>query len=498
MEQIIANLLGKVRRESLKGREFLVVPASLIVPGVLNGSKGPLYYPLDEISKNPGGWNGMPLMVYHPQDGNGRHISARTPQASQHNVGSIYNAKVNGKLIAEAWFDEETTRRVDPRVLTALEAGESIELSTGLYTDNELATEGSEDKGVPYKFIARNYRPDHVAVLPDQRGACSLDDGCGINVNEVSHDSLEGLLRDKLSSNPGTAQAEPEGVWVVDVFDRYLIYRQDGKLYRLGYTKSRDKVTLGAGPSVEVKRIVSFKPVTNTGGDTDNKESVMTEQEHKKMVDFVIANCDYCDEEDRETLNALSDDKLKAQKAVLEKAVQTEAVVNAAKKGFTDPGGNTHTYNEEKKEWETKKKEEPVANRDRDDNKDGKSANPPKPQTEEEWFRGAPSKVRSAVHNAMQIEASEKARLIERLVANLSDEDKERLQKRLETHSLDELRDLSALAPKSEELAGFVPNYLGAAAPAGSQKRDEVDKADILPLATINWEQEQRERQKQA
>jgi hypothetical protein len=43
MFHLTANLVGRSRRETLNGREYIVAPVTLIVPGVLNGSKGALY-----------------------------------------------------------------------------------------------------------------------------------------------------------------------------------------------------------------------------------------------------------------------------------------------------------------------------------------------------------------------------------------------------------------------------------------------------------------------
>ena len=34
--------------------------------------------------------------------------------------------------------------------------------------------------GKAYVGIARNYRPDHLAILPDMKGACSIADGAGL------------------------------------------------------------------------------------------------------------------------------------------------------------------------------------------------------------------------------------------------------------------------------------------------------------------------------
>src|SRR4051794_4208983 len=60
--------VGRVRRVVENGREYLVAPLSLIVPGVLAGSKGALYYPPDEIARNHTVWDGTPIVVYHPHD----------------------------------------------------------------------------------------------------------------------------------------------------------------------------------------------------------------------------------------------------------------------------------------------------------------------------------------------------------------------------------------------------------------------------------------------
>lgn len=186
MENVIANLAGKARRATLNGREHLVAPLTLIVPGVLSGSKGALYYPPEEIVKNHDAWNHIPLVVYHPTDPlTNAHLSARDPAVlDRQGIGILLNVKANGKLTAEGWFDVESTRRIDNRVYEALVKGTPIELSTGLYTENEVAPEGANHKGRPYDFIARNYRPDHLAILPDQIGACSIKDGCGVLVNE--------------------------------------------------------------------------------------------------------------------------------------------------------------------------------------------------------------------------------------------------------------------------------------------------------------------------
>lgn len=171
---------GSVRRVTRNGRQYFVVPLSMIVPGVLVGSKGPLYYPPDECARNVGSWDGTPIVVYHPTDPlTGSNVSAKGGGTKA--IGFLANTKFDGKLRSTGWFDVKAVKAVDKRVYDALVAGTPMELSTGLYTDNEPAV--GTHNGKAYEYIARNYRPDHLAVLPDQRGACSVEDGCGVLVN---------------------------------------------------------------------------------------------------------------------------------------------------------------------------------------------------------------------------------------------------------------------------------------------------------------------------
>jgi hypothetical protein len=207
VEQVTANLSGKVRRETLDGRAYLVAPLSMIVPGVLAGSNGPLYYPADEVAKRPDVWNGMPITLRHPVVG-GRQVSARRPDVLEaQGLGTVFDARHDGRLVAEGWFDEAKTRRLAPGVLASLESGRPIELSTGLYPEYEKAAPGSTHNGREYTHVARNWLADHLAVLPDQVGACSIKDGCGVLVNATQAKTVLGRLMDWAARALGAGDA---------------------------------------------------------------------------------------------------------------------------------------------------------------------------------------------------------------------------------------------------------------------------------------------------
>lgn len=182
---LVANFSGRTKRVTFNGRDYIVARLTTIVPGVLRGSKGGLLYLPDEIISSTKLWDKIPIVVYHPTDPiTNKHLSARDQGVlDRQGIGFLLNSRYKGKLIHEGWFDVEKTKKVDPRVYNALINGQPMEVSTGLYTTNEPVPGGATFNGDAYEAIARDYVPDHLAVLPDQIGACSVSDGCGLNVN---------------------------------------------------------------------------------------------------------------------------------------------------------------------------------------------------------------------------------------------------------------------------------------------------------------------------
>ncbi|MFA5935018.1 MAG: DUF2213 domain-containing protein [Candidatus Paceibacterota bacterium] len=165
-------------------KKHLIVPVTMIVEGVLAGSAGPLLHLAEEFGKFPESWNGIPVVINHPEV-DGINVSANSPDLIETaTVGRVYNAKmVKSKLKAEVWLEESKLGEVSPDVLSAIGLKQTIEVSVGVFTDSE-ETPGIYN-GKQYTAIARNHRPDHLALLPGGIGACSIADGCGIRVNQL-------------------------------------------------------------------------------------------------------------------------------------------------------------------------------------------------------------------------------------------------------------------------------------------------------------------------
>ena len=189
MHQIRANLSaqGTTRRAKHDGAEHLIVPAVLIVEGVLNGA----LVTQAEFGKYVDSWNGIPVPVLHPEE-RGASVPANRPDIIERTIGRVYNARVDGnKLKAELWLNVEKAERLGHTALIAqLEAGEVVELSTAYYSDGP--EKHGEFNGVPYTNTHTNIRPEHLALLPGETGACSVADGCGTRVN--SAETNKGVL----------------------------------------------------------------------------------------------------------------------------------------------------------------------------------------------------------------------------------------------------------------------------------------------------------------
>ena len=178
-----ASAAADARREVLGGKSHFVIPVVAIVEGVLNG----LLYTQNELSKFVASWNGRPVPVGHPKGKDGGYISANSPGLEDSaNIGRFFNAAYEGgKLKGEIWIDVKKAESLGyTDIIKHFEKGLMMEVSTGLYADSD--GEAGEFNGVEYRGVARHIRPDHLALLPHDVGACSIEDGCGaMRTNET-------------------------------------------------------------------------------------------------------------------------------------------------------------------------------------------------------------------------------------------------------------------------------------------------------------------------
>jgi hypothetical protein len=189
---------GTFRTEKLLGREYLVVPVTALVEGVIQGitADEPELALAEEFGKFPQGWNGRPCVMDHPEvivDNQIFKVSANSPAIlEKYQFGFLFNSQLSDKkLITEAWIDVERAKNLNDNSravysrLQALKAGEALEVSTGLFTGVEKHQ--GRFNGKDFGAIWTGVVPDHLAFLPEGAiGACSVADGCGAGDSGVS------------------------------------------------------------------------------------------------------------------------------------------------------------------------------------------------------------------------------------------------------------------------------------------------------------------------
>lgn len=195
---LAVQVVGPVVEKTLMGRPHRIFPVVLVREQVLHNNIGRTYLPADEIAASVDAWNGMPIVIRHPSK-RGMPVSARDPDVlNTRGAGQVFNARYeDGTLKGDAWIDMTLAEAMPETgdVVNRVDAGEIGEVSTGFGTMAER-TPGEFD-GRAYDLILRSLRPDHLALLPDETGACSVKDGCGLGVNcscgghEAENDATE-------------------------------------------------------------------------------------------------------------------------------------------------------------------------------------------------------------------------------------------------------------------------------------------------------------------
>lgn len=347
-----------VKETTHQEKKHLVVPVTMIVEGVLSGSNGPLLHLAEDFGKFPEAWNGIPVVINHPAI-NGQNVSANSPELiDSSTVGRVYNSRIeNNCLKGEVWLEETKLNEVSPDTFSAIGLKQSIEVSVGVFTEYD-ATPGTYN-GREYTAIARNHRPDHLALLPGGVGACSIADGCGIRVNSKKKgeenemsviideqqvqqyhkmrysirgivDNSSGGLKEKLeelrnlvgSLDVQSTQTTPGKYhYLEEAFDTYLIYevyeQGEEQYFKQGYQILVDGSGAAfVGDPIKVEKKIEYEAVMQANNlfiRTKTPKAKNMEKEGctpcvKARVDALIANANSkFNEDDRAVLETLSE-----------------------------------------------------------------------------------------------------------------------------------------------------------------------------------------------
>ncbi|MFQ1062158.1 hypothetical protein [Bordetella trematum] len=251
----------QIRRETYNGREHWVVPSHTLPANVvMNGG----LYTASEIDAHFQKLEGTLAPLGHPQV-NGQFVSAFSPEGI--NVGHVgawnRNAKKQGnRVYLEKWIDIEVAQRTEggKRLIDRLEALERgddvppVHTSVAVFLDRIEANEQQKKGG--YDWIAKIHGMDHDAILLDEPGAATPEQGVGIMVNADLAQPLQanaGALlgesfreRETRIQNAAKARFAPgqdDYVWVADFTDsQVVIVKNGGAAEAYGYTSEGGKI----------------------------------------------------------------------------------------------------------------------------------------------------------------------------------------------------------------------------------------------------------------
>jgi len=268
----VAVNAASIRREQHNGREHIVIP-SFTLPDevIMNGG----LYPHDEIEKSYASLEGTLAPLGHPQV-DGDYVSARQPEAiNSYHIGAWNRnvKRVGNRISVEKWLDVEYAKNTKGglEVLAAIDKGEPIHTSTGILLEREMTPNADG-----YGWIARNMTFDHDAILVNEKGAATPEDGVGMMVNKtfvinsaipvVNEDALDDSYGEKLAILSEAVKerfaTSDSYAYVQDFDDRALIYCTPEGTYTIDYHYEGDNPIL-TGESKVVTVETSYKVKTN-------------------------------------------------------------------------------------------------------------------------------------------------------------------------------------------------------------------------------------------
>ena len=295
----VVNSASNITTEIIDGKPHIVVRG--ITPVVDDIVMNRKLYPAAEIEKAYNTLERNPMPLGHPKV-DGKHVSARDVRAvNEYHVGawlqnvSHEGGKVTGDMYVNRQYAESSEK--GKRLINRLDemiAGTNSEL---LYSG--IAANG-ESKGKKYNEIATNMMFDHVAVLLDEPGAGTPEEGVGIFVNSEGHEqqievarladgidcTREGLLNKTkffftnasnfsfddisraISDKLREGDTEDKWLWPETVWPDSFIYRDEAKYFKQKYLIDDDGKAVFVGEPVEVVR----KPIEyeiKTNGEND-------------------------------------------------------------------------------------------------------------------------------------------------------------------------------------------------------------------------------------
>ena len=175
---IIQNQIPSLNPTNQGERDLLFMRGIIIQEGILNQ----IFYDW-EVIKNESIWSSAPVTVGHPMDNNNQPISFHDPRnLPNQSIGQMFYSKalpltrqIEGYLYLE--IPKLKAMGING-ILENTNSQNQVSISTGLI-GMKIPNQGDYN-GETYGFLINNIQIDHLAILINHDGACSLNDGCGV------------------------------------------------------------------------------------------------------------------------------------------------------------------------------------------------------------------------------------------------------------------------------------------------------------------------------
>ena len=512
---IKANNISEFKIINYNGTPHFVAPVIIMVEGVHTGATGAaVYYPKEVLKSLPFKWNGVSVPVFHPKvefEGETYYVSANDPQVlEQQNVGQLFNVDYEeieglGRLKGEVYINIEKANKVYPGLIADIRANKQIEVSTGLLDPGMIYQSGSWNDE-PYKAIANTIIPDHLALLPGLKGACSWEDGCGIRANEktnkkgginsvknllsrmlkgvttrtlIEANIMDNELRRAIDEALVSQSSDEYYVWVrgVDPEKKWFVYEReertvDGstgeiKLFKRNFELNEDGSVKLAEEASEVRQkpteYIEVKPNQKADNQDQQKNLDSTVNNGVKNKEEVINNEQeekggHSDMDRKERVNNLINNRLSPYGEG-----QREYLTNLEDCPFSkieEMSNNLTTTNEEnatlKTKVEKKKEEDVQANQQQWQQK--------KPETVEEYINNAPVEMQEVLQNGLQLQKDHREQLITSILANTKNKFDKVALDQMSTKLLENIANL-AIQQTNSSFYGRQGGPVGGAAP---------------------------------
>ncbi|RSB61526.1 DUF2213 domain-containing protein [Atlantibacter subterranea] len=292
---------SNISTTTINGQEHYVIRGAVPIVDdiVMNGG----LYPAEEINNSYQTMERKLMPLGHPMV-NGKYVSANDPQAVNDYYAGAWAqnvSKASDKVVMDVYVNKAVaeTKPDGKRLIQRLDDmitgnnAEPIHVSTGLLLNKEQ--KAGESKGKKHSWVAHNMQFDHIAILLDEPGAGTPEEGVGMFVNadglegevetanlidaanslkdgllnkvkfflthnsDASFDEIYQMLREAIRSPSGSDVYR----YVVTVWPDKFIYEEGSKLFQQKYLIDDNAVTLVGEPLEVVRKPTEYEVKTN-------------------------------------------------------------------------------------------------------------------------------------------------------------------------------------------------------------------------------------------